>query len=257
MNFETKFKITMNKAGGTVRFDIHTHILPAVDDGARNTDSTMRMLQIAAVSGTTHIVATPHFVCEITGNQLEEIRNKYDCVREEWKSLSEKNEMYLGNELMYGEGLLEALDKGKALTMNGTRYILVEFPLYSSFSYIRTAVQTLSYAGYWPILAHIERYECLRKMEYIKELIRLGAYMQINADSILGSNGYIVKYRTLKLVKSSMVHFVASDAHGSRNRCPNLKLCESYLRRKVGAEMTCNLFQINPEKMLRGELIDE
>jgi tyrosine-protein phosphatase YwqE len=61
-----------------MRFDIHTHILPAIDDGARSIGSTARMFQLAAASGTTHIVATPHFTCEIAGNQVEEIKNKFN-----------------------------------------------------------------------------------------------------------------------------------------------------------------------------------
>ena len=240
-----------------MRFDIHTHILPAIDDGARSIGSTARMFQLAAASGTTHIVATPHFTCEIAGNQVEEIKNKFNQLRREWKSLSEENEFYLGNELMYGEGLIDALDKGEALTMNGTKYVLVEFPLYSSFYDINRAVQTLNYAGYWPILAHIERYECLRKMENVKDLIRIGACMQVNADSIIGKNGYGTRYYALKLIKNNMVHFVASDAHSSRERRPELENCEAYLNKKVGTKMARQLFRINPGKMLKGELLDE
>ena len=239
-----------------MRFDIHNHILPFIDDGARNEGSTTRMLRVAAANGTTHIVATPHFVCGVAGNGVEKIMDIYHQVRKEWKSISENNEFYLGNELLYGEGLVDALNRGEALTMNGTRYVLVEFPVYSDYAYMNRAVQNLSYSGYWPILAHIERYECLRKTENVEELIRIGAYMQVNADSILGKNGIFLKYYTMKLLKKSMIHFVASDAHSSKERSPKLLDCETYLNKKIGTAKTHQLFWINPGKMLKGENID-
>ena len=239
-----------------MRFDIHTHILPSIDDGARHEFSTTRMLRLAAANGTTHMVATPHFSCGIAGSRMIEIMDKFNQVREEWKSLSEQNEFYLGNELLYGEGLIDALNRGEALTMNGTRYVLVEFPVYSDYSYIRRAVQNLSYAGYWPILAHIERYEFFKKKENIKELIRIGACMQVNADSVLGRHGFLLRRYILKLIKESMIHFIGSDAHSSSKRRPELKECENYLNRKIGSSMTHQLFQTNPDKMLKGETID-
>jgi len=239
-----------------MRFDIHTHILPSVDDGARDEECTTRMLHLAAVSGTTHIVATPHFACGIEGNTLKDIKVKFNQIRKEWKSFSEKNEFYLGNELLYGEGLVDALNRGEAMTMNETRYVLVEFPVYSDYAYVKRAVQNLNYAGYWPILAHIERYDCLRKTEHIKELIHVGACMQVNADTVLGKNGFFVKHYILKLIKNSLVHFVASDAHSSRQRRPELKSCMDYLNKKVGTVKTAQLFRINPRKMLKGEMLD-
>lgn len=238
-------------------FDIHTHILPAVDDGARNSGSTTRMLKVAAESGTTCIVATPHFVNGTTKEKTIEIIEKYQQVREQWRELSPKNELYLGNELFYGEELVEALNQEIALTMNGTNYILVEFPVYSDFAYIRRAVQTLTYAGYWPILAHIERYEGLKKKANVEELIRMGAYMQVNADTILGKNGFFVKGYVMDLLKASLIHFVASDAHGSRERRPELNECIAYLEKKIGKIKTRQLFRKNPIKMLKGEKIDE
>ena len=139
-------------------FDIHCHILPSVDDGARNESSTDRMLRIAASEGIDVIVATPHFSYDREKEEVEMIKRKYAEVRALWKKRGADKEMYLGNELFYSEGVIEALQDGRALTMNGTRYVLVEFPMYAEFSNIQKAIQKLQYAGYIPIIAHVERY---------------------------------------------------------------------------------------------------
>lgn len=83
--------------------------------------------------------------------------------------------------MYYSDGIIEALDQGIALTMNGTKYVLVEFPVYVEFPYIQKAVQRLLYAGYIPIIAHVERYERIRKRTHIEELVDMGAYIQVNA----------------------------------------------------------------------------
>lgn len=234
-------------------FDIHCHILPAVDDGARSEESTKRMLKIAAKEGITAIVATPHFACGRSEDKRQDIIQKYQMVSEWWKEYSPKKKFYLGNELFYSEGIVEALRQGKALTMNGTKYVLVEFPTYIDFRSLKKGVQSLLYAGYYPIVAHVERYECLVKKEKIQELIELGAYIQVNATAILGKHGFRAKFYVTKLLKQSLVHFVASDAHDSRERAPELKECALYLKKKLGKDKARQILEQNPMRMLKGE----
>lgn len=234
-------------------FDIHCHILPSVDDGARNEDSTKRMLKIAAKEGTSAIVATPHFACGRSEEKQGEILEKYQMVSAWWKEYSSKKELYLGNELFYGEGIVEALQSGKALTMNGTRYVLVEFPTYVDFLSLKRGVQTLLYAGYIPIIAHIERYENLNKKDKVQELVDMGAYIQVNASAILGKHGFMTKLFVMKLLKESLVHFVATDAHGSRERAPELRECAIYLKKKLGTAKARQILEKHPMQMLKGE----
>lgn len=234
-------------------YDIHCHILPSVDDGARDEESTKRMLQIAAKEGTGAIVATPHFACGRSEGKQVEIIEKYKQVASWWKEYSPKKELYLGNELFYSEGIVEALRSGQALTMNGTRYVLVEFPTYIDFPSLKRGIQTLQYGGYIPIIAHIERYECLDKKVKIQELVGMGAYMQVNATAILGKHGFMTKLFVMKLIKGSLVHFVGSDAHGSRERRPELRECAMYLKKKLGTAGARQILEQNPMKMLKGE----
>ena len=233
--------------------DVHCHILPGVDDGAKDERSTKEMLKLASEEGIDVIIATPHFAYELKEKKQRDRLEKYEKVRAWWKMVHPKKELYLGNEILYSEGVVEALTRGEALTMNGTRYVLVEFPEYESFDYIRIAVQRLLYAGYLPIIAHVERYAEARKLKHIEELVDIGAYIQVNAAVILGKRGFVVKHQIMKLLKRGLVHFIGTDAHDTVRRKPEMKECRRYLEKKIGISMTRWILEENPQRMLKGE----
>ena len=236
--------------------DIHCHILPGVDDGAKTSKSTMRMLKIAAEEGTDVIIATPHFV---NGTELEKVvdmKRRYIAVKRWMAENYPEMQLYLGNELFYSDGIVEALEQKVAMTINNTRYVLVEFPIYAEFAYVRNAVQNLLYAGYIPVIAHVERYEEMHKKSYIEELVEMGAYIQVNASSVVGKHGFKIKHYVKKLLKADLVHFVGTDAHGSKHRRPEMQECRDYLVKKLGVEDAYRILEENPMCMLRGEEID-
>lgn len=237
-------------------FDIHCHILPSVDDGAKTAGSTKRMLKIASAEGIDAIVATPHFTCGMDAQQMQEIKELYVTVRNWWKKNEPNKELYLGSELMYSEGLVDALEQGIAMTMNDTRYVLIEFPVYVEFTYVQRAIQRLQYAGYIPIIAHVERYKYLQDRKKIQELVDMKAYIQVNVSSIIGSHGLMTQRRITGFIKSGLVHFIATDAHGSKARTPEIKQCVQYLEKKIGAAKVHQILEENPAKMLRGEELD-
>lgn len=236
--------------------DIHCHILPLVDDGAKNFMSAKKMLRIASDEGIDIIVATPHFSSGMDDDKQEKVRMAYQHMCEWCQKKDLGVELYLGNELFYSESIIEELNAGHAFTMNGTRYVLVEFPIYIDFSYIKRAVQKLRYAGYIPILAHIERYECLDKKEKIQELVEQGAYVQVNASAVCGKHGFFKKRFLLQLMKRDLVHFVGTDAHNTHKRKPELYKCAVYLEKKLGVTKTQQILEENPQKMLKGEELD-
>lgn len=235
--------------------DIHCHILPGVDDGARDERSTMRMLKIAKEEGIDAIVATPHYFCGMDKKQVQEFQIRFLETAKWWKQFGAKRKMYLGSELFYGEELVDELNQGQALTMNGTRYVLVEFPEYVEFPNIQKAVQKLRYGGYIPIIAHIERYDHLQKKANIQELVDMGAYMQSNVSAILGEQGYRKKWFLLSLMKHQLLHFVGTDAHGAWHRRPQMQECVRYMEKKLGTARVRQILEENPKKMLKGEKI--
>lgn len=234
-------------------FDIHCHILPNVDDGAKDGKTTKRMLQRAVEEGIDAIVATPHYSCEMEDEEIEQIRQKFLMIQKWWKEKEPDKELYLGSELYYSEGLIAALERGAALTMNGTRYILVEFPIYLNFQNIKKAVQKLLYAGYIPIIAHVERYERMKKLEMVSELVDMGALIQVNVSSVIGRNGFKDRFYVMKLIKKHVVHFVGTDAHDTEVRMIRMWACSQYLEKKLGKEKAAQIMEENPRRMLEGE----
>ncbi|MEE1314894.1 MAG: CpsB/CapC family capsule biosynthesis tyrosine phosphatase [Faecalimonas sp.] len=234
-------------------FDVHCHILPKVDDGAKDEGSTKRMLEIADAEGIDVIVATPHFQCGERQMPVEELKNRFASVRSWWEEYGEEKKLYLGNELFYSESLVDALEHGEALTMNGTSYVLVEFPIYVDYMYILKGIQRLRYAGYIPIVAHIERYDCLQNRKRVQELVQAGAYMQVNTSTIMGGHGYFAHRYVMNLFKYRLLHFVGTDAHDSKGRKPEMEKCAAYLEKKIGPTKAHRILVENPEKMLRGE----
>jgi len=238
-------------------FDIHSHILSGIDDGANSPEETDRMLKIAYQDGIRGIMATPHYHCDMDAGiwQKREAAFKLAC------SLAYQIDpalyIYQGAEIFYESGILTELKSGAPLTLNGTRYVLIEFPLNIDFTYIRYAVQSLQYEGFHPIIAHMERYEVLCQEHHVGSLTELGAYMQVNADSIQGKNGWKTRRYLLKLIKKGEIHLVGTDAHGSIHRKPLMSACAAHLDKKVGNVKKTQLCQTNFRKILEGEYLND
>lgn len=235
--------------------DIHCHILPGIDDGAKTLQETKKMLQMAKKEKIGKILATPHFNCERKVGFSKECQKAYEEICKELEERDLGIELFLGNEIFYSSGVLEALKKGEALTLNYTQYILIEFAPYVELLTIKKAVQELQMAGYFPILAHIERYECLKKEENVRNLVDMGAYIQVNASSLTGRLGMRTQWYLKKLMRHELVHVVATDAHGSKERRPRIQDAAGYIRKKAGIDFCRKVTEENPEKIIKGEKI--
>lgn len=234
-------------------YDMHCHLLPRVDDGSEDMEQTKEMLRMADLEGIDIIVATPHFHCGGSEPDAEKLKEKYHFVRNAWKEYGEGKELLLGSELFFSDGLTDALQEGRALTLHGTRYILVEFPTYVDFPYLLRAVQSLRYAGYRPIVAHVERFGQVTKPIQFQELRDAGAHLQVNVSTVLGQHGRRVRHRMIKLLKSGLIEFVGSDAHDTKERRPVMRECRQYLNKKLGAAQTRQILEKNPGAIFRGE----
>lgn len=236
--------------------DIHCHILPGVDDGAKDEDSMERMFCLADEEGIDAIIATPHFALGEDEKRAETIKLKYDMARSAWKKRDSQKELYLGSELLWEEGVVDALEEGKALTMNGTSYVLVEFLADVGYEYIESAIRKLQYAGYIPIIAHVERYWQLKSRKMLRKLVDMGAYLQVNVSIILGHHGFWQKRCIVRWMKEGLIHFVGTDAHNSKTRKPEMKQCVQYLEKKLGIVKTRRILEENPKKVLEGERLN-
>lgn len=232
--------------------DIHSHILPGVDDGADSLAMSMRMLKIAADDGISKIVLTPHNKPGHRHIHFSKMASKAEELQE---MMSEENieiELYIGSELYYRSGLSEEIENGMSATLAGSRYVLLEFTPLEDFDYIRNGCYALLAGGYYPVLAHVERYQnvCSKKGG-IDELIETGCYIQVNAGSIMGKNGAKAKRTVKELLKRRQVHFIATDAHDLKRRAPHLSDCADYVKKKYGEDYGEKIFCENPLCVIR------
>ena len=228
--------------------DIHTHILAGVDDGPENDEQMYRLLQSLYDDGIRKICCTPHYHPGYYGKNFEEI---YRCFLR-LENYIHKNGMdmqaFLGNELHYFQGCLDWVTKGFCRTLNGTRYILIDFDPREEFKTIESAARMFLNDGYIPVLAHVERYPCMgKKINLVEKLHNMGAVIQINASSILKRHK---KPLVKRLLRCKEVDVIASDTHNLGTRPPMIRAAYQEVSYKYGKEYADKLFVTNPSYIL-------
>lgn len=231
------------------KIDIHAHILPGVDDGARTMEEAVQLAVMAAEQGITTVIATPHYSRR---GGLKDCRMVLEETEREIKKQVPEFSLFLGQELYYHEELEDRLLSGQAESLAGTEYILVEFDINSSYSQLKRAVRSLTGSGYIPILAHVERYGCLRREGLLEEIHRLGALLQMNYESLEGKwyDGEVRWCR--RQIKERRIHFLATDMHRTDYRPPAIKGAVSWLERHIDEDYAAKLTRENAMKLLQG-----
>lgn len=237
-----------------VLVDVHCHILPGVDDGAKSMEEALELLKTQAQQGVRKIILTPHYREGYFETSREEIREVYQRVCRMVDRKRIPVECYLGCEFHRNADILQFLERDSAYCMAETRYVLLEFSESDAFRTIRNYTSGLLNNGYRPILAHVERYQELDESS-ISELTDLGACIQVNAESVLGKNGWRNKRFSHKLIKEDLVHFIGSDTHNLKKRPPYLGACAAYMNKKFGTAQTSRILSENPQKLLQNEYI--
>ena len=205
--------------------DIHNHILYGVDDGSKDLDMSLAMLKEEMEQGVTRVYLTPHQNQQtLTGPLLKE---RYQSFLLELKEKGIDMDIRLGAEIYYYPGLKQDLLSGKALTMDESKYVLVEFSTRTETN-VSEIVYELVMAGFTPIIAHIERYPYLKKEDYF-DIKEAGGLIQINSSSFshFSSRG-LIKY----LLKNDLVDYVATDAHDNSKRKVDFSFVHSYIKKK-------------------------
>lgn len=214
--------------------DIHFHILPGIDDGSEDLSTSMKMLRIAAKSGTTGLILTPHNKPGRHSADPFAIASLTEKLKREMAKENIDIKLYFGNEIYYRSGILEEIAVGKCLALADSDYVLTEFNPMDDYDYIRNGIYNLLTEGYRPVLAHVERYEKMNgRTDRVADLIEMGCYIQINAGSVMGAFGLGTKGFTRKLLAMDLVHFVASDAHDLGKRSPDMRECGYYIRKNM------------------------
>ena len=210
--------------------DIHSHVLPGVDDGAVSVDETIAMLRIAYDAGTRKIVATPHMFLDLFHNndfvqildRFEQLKSELESCQDAFPFLQDMH-IYSGAENFASQEFLAALEQGCVLTLNGSRYLLVEFSPVLPFRHFLSVIEKVVATGYTPVIAHPERYGAIQKDPLrVEQFEQMGCVIQVNADSVRGGSGSRAKKCSRSLLQAGWVDVIASDGHRLRWRPPNL-----------------------------------
>ncbi len=237
-------------------FDIHNHILPGVDDGSQDLEESMGMIDIAYQEGTRQLVLTPHYMRHKNPYTRDELKLRFEefksAVHEKYPELT----LYLGNEVLWDNGITDDLKAGLIQTMNDTKYVLVEFNIRIGYKEVYEAMRQIINARFRPIIAHVERYQCLFKHpERLDELINMDVTLQMNISSVYGGildeNARWCK----KLVKEGYISFFGTDAHDLDNRAPYIKDYVGWIEKKCGRDMLEEIFVTNPQKMIENQYL--
>lgn len=232
--------------------DIHCHILPLIDDGAKSWEIAEEMCRMAIDDGITHIVATPH-----ANAQFEYKREEFSGLLAELQARTKgKLKFSLGCDFNLSFENLELLfaSPGQFL-IEGTRYLLIELnnfsvpPRFEQLLFRMTAENQIV-----PILTHPERHPLLqRHPEQIARWVESGCLVQITANSLDGYWGRRAKDVAVWLLKQRLVHIIATDAHDTRKRPPLLSAARDHVAHLLGEDVALALVDVNPRMVIEGE----
>ncbi len=239
-------------------YDLHCHILFGVDDGADSAEESVRMARIACESGTRGIAATPHCnISEFSRNEwTSEFTKKLVMLNSTLAELGIPVKIYPGQEVFCGEDVPALLKSGAFLTLNSSRYVLVEFDFGEYDKTVYSKLEQIISAGYVPIVAHPERYGFVQEDKNASLCMKnMGCLLQLNKGSIKGGFGRGAYLASLQMLESRTADIVASDAHGPFVRTPFISDAHEFISESFSADYADILLKKNPNRILKNKLI--
>lgn len=234
--------------------DIHSHILPGIDDGAKDVETSIQMLKIAQADGIETIMATPHFYKGAWEPSFDTVLKKTEELKEKAQKEGLTINILSGQEVLLEDYTIECINKGLVKGINGSRYILVEFPMYELPGNYLDLIYELRIMNLVPIIAHPERYEYVISKPYlVNDILKEGCLLQLNAGSITGLFGKEAEKTAKLLLENGACHFIASDAHSARGRKPVLKQAIEVID-DIDEKLLLNIYR-NLSKLCQNEII--
>lgn len=242
----------MTKSLHNRRIDVHAHILPGIDDGARTMEEACALVEMSIREGFVGIIATPHYSRRRGSEGIAELAEQ---LRSRVKEIDPEFKIWLGQETYYHEELPERLKDGAALTIEESRYVLVEFDPGVSYQTIERAIRKLTNRGYIPVIAHMERYACLRKKEHLEDICRSACFLQMNYDSLTGSVFSSEVRWCRKQVESGRIHLLGTDMHRSDYRASDTGEAMRWLQKHLEPEHLNRITYQNALDMINNKKI--
>ena len=238
--------------------DIHHHLLPALDDGAKDMDTSLAMVEMAIADGITHVVCTPH----------SSHHYNFDPERNAtlFAALQDAVHARFGDRLTLGLGcdfhlMFDNIEDAQRFptryTINGHNYLLVEFPDSAISPNMAQTFYQLQLSGMTPVITHPERNLILaRQPERMEEWLKAGALIQVTAGSLLGRFGPMAEQSATWLLDHHWVHFLATDAHNTQSRPPQLRPSMDWVAERYGAPTAERLCIANPRAAFYGDALE-
>lgn len=233
--------------------DVHSHILFGIDDGSRTISESVELLKKLKSVGFNNVILTPHFILDSTYNSNYEANIKiYNELKERLINENIDINIYLGNEIFIDKNVSTLLEKNIITSLNGTKYVLVEFPMHNKLLNIEDILYEIRSKGYEVVIAHPERYDAFKEDYSIVDTLREDGFLfQSNYSSILGYYGKesikLLKY----MLKRHYIDFLGTDIHRIEKTyvIDNFKKIEKHIIKVTGSEYY-NKIQLNNNKLV-------
>lgn len=234
--------------------DVHSHIIPKIDDGAKDFEESYKMIKEAVNAGFSDIISTSHY---IEGYYEEEFEKRYNWIKQTNDLLDKKDiniKLHCGSEIYITQNLVNLIKSKKASTLVGGRYVLFELPMNNNVRYLQDIIFEIKSLEMIPVIAHPERYSYVQEEPNILiPLIEQGALFQGNYGSVIGKYGNHAKSTIKKLLKANMIHFLGTDCHRKNSIYSQMEKIIIELEKVVNKEKIEQLSTINPKYILENE----
>ncbi|WP_047983566.1 tyrosine-protein phosphatase [Ornithinibacillus californiensis] len=235
--------------------DIHSHILPGIDDGAKTMTDSLVMAQAAVKQGIHTIIATPHHQNGQYINEKQDIKLYVDQLNENLQEANIPLTVLVGQETRINGDMIEELQSGVIATLNNTKYVFVEFPSGEVPRYSEQMLFDIQVAGYTPIIVHPERNRQIAEHPSILfNFVQKGALTQVTAASLVGKFGKTIQKLSHQLVDHNLTHFIASDAHNTTTRGFVMQEAYQILKQEHG-NSAFYMFMENAQLLIDGQYV--
>lgn len=236
--------------------DMHSHILPNIDDGSQSLETSIQMLKEAYDAGFTSVISTSHYIEESWCTSKKEREKLIEEINKKLKEEAVNIKIYNGAEAYVSTNLNKLIKEADLPTINETRYLLMELPMNSEIIYLNEIIYELKADGIIPIIAHPERYSYVQKEpKIIENLVKKGVLFQANYGSIIGKYGRTAEKTVKRLLKNDLIHFLGTDTHRGNSIYTEMEKILKKLTKLIGKEKLEILSNINPQKVLKNEEI--
>ncbi|MCA9119947.1 MAG: hypothetical protein H6822_00715 [Planctomycetaceae bacterium] len=237
--------------------DIHCHLVPGIDDGAKSWQESLAMARMAVADGISTIVVTPHQLGGYAHNSGDLVRHRTIELQQELDAHNVPLKVLPGADVRIDNGMIEGLKNGSVLTLGDhRRHVLLELP-HEMYFPLEPVLDDLARIGIVGILSHPERNQgLLKQASIVEKLVDYGCLMQVTAGSLTGTFGPSSQEMAEWMLNEGLVHFLSTDAHGPRSRRPLLGRAFEHAARMVGEQVAIDLCCRNPAAIAAGEEVE-